>query len=121
MMPTGITPVFKLKSNFVDLESLYKFNQSYPKVRFCGGNLFAIKGCNIGCCGISLLNAKGINYDLDAYYRKGLCNCALEVHEFSELHNIKIVEEQQQKIEIELQPTVEQPKIQFSDLFGSTI
>ena len=122
MIPNGVTPVFKVKSNYADLETLYKLNQIYPKIRFCGGTLFAIKGCNIGCCGIPLLEEKGIKYDLDAYYRKGLCNCALEVHDFSDLRNIKVVEiEQPSDIVTDVKEEAEKTQIQFSDLFGGVL
>ncbi len=114
--PSGVIPVLRLPESFKDLELIYKLNQSYPNVRFCGGTLFVIDGCNIGCCGMELLKKKGVNYDLDAYYRNGLCDCALEVHDFSEVKNISIIKDEQQIDNIEQKKETQGTQIQFADL-----
>lgn len=116
--PSGIVPVLRLPEKFKDLELIYNLNQKYPRVRFCGGTLFVIDGCNIGCCGMDLLQKKGVQYDLDAYYRKGTCDCALEVHDFKEIRDITVIVNNQQVNDIE-QKKVEQGKqISFADLLS---
>jgi hypothetical protein len=117
--PTGLIPVVKLPVDFCDLELLYKLNQKYPRVRFCGGNLFNIAGCNIGCCGIDLLESKAIKYDLDAYYRAGNCDCALQVCDFKEVSNIQAIVNDTQKDEIEQNTeTKENASFSFSDILA---
>ena len=112
--PSGVIPVLRLPEKFKDLELLYKLNQIYPNVRFCGGTLFVVEGCNIGCC------KKGVSYDLDAFYRNGVCDCALEVHDFSEVHTIELIGDEKQVDIIEQKKEDTGKQIQFSDLLGGT-
>lgn len=119
--PSGIIPVLRLPESFTDLELLYKLNQKYPSVRFCGGTLFVIEGCNIGCCGMELLKKKGVKYDLDAYYRNGLCDCALEVHDFAEIKDISVITNEEQRDDIEQKKEIQGKQIQFADLLQGNL
>lgn len=122
MTPSGVVPMVKLPQNFKDLELLYKLNQTYPQVHFCGGDLFVIKGCNIGCCNIDLLQKKNVSYDVDAFYRKGACNCALEVHDFKDIKGItNIQEEQKDTIEQQKEVKKVEKQVQFADLLGGSL
>ena len=116
--PQGVTPVIKLDKQFSDLEKVWKLNKLYPRVRFCGGHLFCIDGCNIGCCGMDILDKKGISYDMDAYYRVTPCNCALTVCSLSDLNSINVVKDKDIVSQIETKESIEIQPVLFSDLLG---
>lgn len=46
---TGVTALIKLPSEYNNMEFIYRMSQAYKNVRFCGGNLFTIEGCSLGC------------------------------------------------------------------------
>ena len=65
--PVGVTPVIHLPDTFVDLHFIYKMCKSYPRVRFCGGNLFCVDGVRLGCIGVDILDKLDIKYTSDCY------------------------------------------------------
>ena len=118
--PNGIVPIIKLDESYNNLETIWRLNKIYPKVRFCGGNLFCIKDCNIGCCGIDILQKKNIDYDIDAFYRQNPCNCALTVCELKDITGISVVKETEIS-KIEHNKNVEQKQVLFSDLLSDLL
>lgn len=46
---SGVTVLIKLPETYCDMEFIYNMSQAYKNVRFCGGNLFTIEGCRLGC------------------------------------------------------------------------
>lgn len=82
--PDGVTPVIKLQDTFQDMELVWKLCSKYDKIRFCGGELFCLSDCRIGCCGKDVLDKAGIKYNADSYLKNG-CGCSLEVVDFEDL------------------------------------
>ena len=122
MTPNGVTPIIQLNKNFSDLEKIWRLNKQYPKVRFCGGHLFCISDCNIGCCGMDILDKKGISYDTDAFYRINPCNCALNVCDFKDITGITVVRNTNVVHDIEQHKEVKENKtVLFSDLLGDLL
>ena len=75
--PEGVTTVIKLPLEYNDMRFIYNMSQKYTNVRFCGGTVFCIEGCRLGCCGRDILDKKGIKYNENQYIHEG-CSCALE-------------------------------------------
>jgi hypothetical protein len=50
-LDSRIRVVFKLPNDYTDMKAIYDYSAKYPNVRFCGGNLIRLEGCNIGCIG----------------------------------------------------------------------
>jgi hypothetical protein len=66
-VPEGVVPIINLPEDFNNINFVWKMCQKYPRIRFCGGNLFAIDGVKIGMVGIDTLDKQGIKYDFDSY------------------------------------------------------
>lgn len=76
-IPTGVVPIIQLPETFTDLQFVWKMCTLHERIRFCGGKLFCVEGCRLGCCGNDILEKKGIKSNGD-FYKEG-CSCGLEV------------------------------------------
>ena len=118
--PSGVTPVIKMPEDFKDLHLVWKFSRKFPKVRFCGGNLFSLDGCRLGCCGKELfmsLNVKEKNFELD----KVGCSCYFDVYDIDEI-KLKI-SKKKAKRNVKAKSSAnknksKKPKISFVDLMA---
>lgn len=75
--PTGVTPIVRLPLEYNNMKFIYDMSQKYKPIRFCGGTVFCLDGCSLGCCGRDILDSKGIKYNENQYIHEGCC-CALE-------------------------------------------
>lgn len=71
-LPNGITPVIYLPEDFVNLELLHNVSRSYPRFRFCGGELFSVDGVRLGYIGIDILEKLGEKILPEYYYIKNI-------------------------------------------------
>lgn len=76
-IPDGVTFIVKLPNEFNDMQFIMEVNSIYKDIRFCGGTMFCLEGCKLGCCGKDILDKKGIKYPEDVYLFEGCC-CGLE-------------------------------------------
>ena len=123
--PKYVTPIIKLPEDFNDLRLIWEFSKHYPKVRFCGGDLFNCSGCRLGCCGLDLMRSLGIkekNLNLD----KVGCSCFCDVFQFEDLElivtNKKVAKRNTIKTEKSNKPkekTVKKAKVSFSSLIAT--
>lgn len=65
--PAGVVPIIKLPEDYKDLYNIYKISQSFPRVRFCGGHLFAVEGIKVGAIGVDILDKLQDKYPLDCF------------------------------------------------------
>lgn len=70
-VPSGVTPIINLPEDYKDLHFIWSISKKYPKVRFCGGNLFAIDGVKVGAIGVDILDKVEAKYDVEAYNLSG--------------------------------------------------
>lgn len=84
-VPAGVTPVIKVPDSFNDMEFVCKVCEMSPEVRFCGGYLFEMGGCRLGCCGSDILESKGIKCDCTSKIKDG-CGCGLPTYDADELN-----------------------------------
>lgn len=83
---TGVSFVIRVPESYADIHFMWDMSQKYPDVRFCGGTVFCIDGCRLGCLGRDVLAKRGIRCDESAYLHKG-CSCAARVvSEVEDLH-----------------------------------
>lgn len=116
--PSGITPIIKLQNDFNNLELIYKLCNQFPRVRFCGGHLFCLSDCRIGCCGLDIMEKSGIKYSVDSYNKTGCC-CALEVVDYMGLEleaSTKTVKQSSPRTPKEKKPNKPRKTMKFSDL-----
>jgi len=73
----GLVGVIRLPQEYSDMRFIYNMSQKYSNIRFCGGSIFCIDGCNVGCCGRDILDKDNVKYDDTEYFHEGCC-CALE-------------------------------------------
>lgn len=110
--PKGVTPVIRLPLEYNDMQFIYNMSQKYSQIRFCGGTVFCLDGCRLGCCGRDILDSKGIKYNENQYIHEGCC-CALETlnEEDVELVESKVKEKKSQS-----GGTRTKKKVMFKDL-----
>lgn len=87
-LPQGVTLVVGLPDDYSDMEFVYNMSHKYPNVRFCGGNLFLLEGCNIGCCDSKVLSRASLKYKDIGLIRQG-CGCDLQVLVGSEIELVE--------------------------------
>lgn len=119
--PMGVTPIIKLQNDFSNLELLYKLCNEFPRIRFCGGHLFCLSDCRIGCCGIDVVEKTGIKYSIESYNKTGCC-CALEVVDSLGLEleaSTKSAKQTSQRTSQEKKPAKPKKTLKFSDLLYS--
>ena len=106
--PNGVTPIIKLPEGFTNIETIWRLCGKYKNIRFCGGSLFCADGCRIGCCGLDVLDKKGIKHTKDEYFKVGCC-CGFPVVDYEGL-----------KLDIGATKTAtvqaKKPKLMFGDL-----
>lgn len=73
----GLTAIIRVPQEYKDMKFIYDMSNKYSNIRFCGGTVFCLDGCKLGCCGRDILDKKGIKYDATKYIYEGCC-CALE-------------------------------------------
>lgn len=78
-IPEGITPIIKLPEDFTNLRFIWEVSKKFPRVRFCGGKLFAIEGVKVGAIGVDILDRVEAKYDDDAYSLGGRVDALEEV------------------------------------------
>lgn len=66
-VPNGVVPIINLPEDYKDLHFIWEISKKIPRVRFCGGHLFAIEGIKVGAIGIDILDKVEAKYDVDAY------------------------------------------------------
>lgn len=59
-VPYGVTPIFRLPAEYKDMKFVYDMCKKYARLRFCGGNLFRLTGCRVGCVGADILESMGV-------------------------------------------------------------
>ncbi len=83
-LPKGVTLIAKLPLECHDMYLVEHLSKKYDNIRFCGGNLFLLDGCKIGCCGADTLKSRGLSYTDNVLCKKG-CGCAFPTYLYSEL------------------------------------
>lgn len=119
--PLGVTPIIKLPDDFSNLELVYKFCKEFPRIRFCGGHLFCLSECRIGCCGIDIIDKTGVKYSVESYNKTGCC-CALEVVDYVGLEleaSAKSSKQNSQRSPQKKKATKPKKTLRFSDLLYS--
>ena len=119
--PLGITPIIKLPDDFNNLELVYKLCEEFPRIRFCGGHLFCLSECRIGCCGVDVIEKTGIKYSLENYSKTGCC-CALEVVDYVGLEfdvSAKNAKQSSQRTSHNKKQVKPKKTLKFSDLLYS--
>ena len=76
--PEGVTPIIKLPDEYKNIRFVCNMSQKYDRIRFCGGTMFNISGCRLGCCGVDILGKNNIKFPADSMIHNG-CSCGLEV------------------------------------------
>lgn len=69
-LPKHVDLDIELPSNYNDLQNIYNLSNSFPLLRFIGGNLFRIKGVNLGHFSEYFLKNRNIKYTIDSYLTK---------------------------------------------------
>lgn len=69
--PEGVVPVINLPNDYKDIRFLWEMSKRFPRLRFCGGQLFAIEGLKVGAIGVDILDSVGATYDPSAYAING--------------------------------------------------
>lgn len=57
-LPDGVYGICRMPDSFCDMQFVQRISKQYPKIRFCGGTLFALEGCHLGCCGHDIIGDK---------------------------------------------------------------
>lgn len=83
-LPEGVSAVIKLPEDYSDMRFIYGISQKYANIRFCGGMLFRLEGCNLGCCECDYLTKLGMKYDDSNYIYEG-CACAVNAYNIEEV------------------------------------
>lgn len=112
-LPKGMTAIIKLPDGYKNIEFVWRMSQKYPNVRFCGGTFFCATGCNLGCCGIDILDKRGIKHTDSSYMREGCC-CGFQVLDLSDVSDISVGEVKQKSSSSS--SSKKKPKISFSSL-----
>lgn len=76
--PLGVTPIIKLPNEYKNIRFVSDMSHKYDRLRFCGGTMFNLEGCRLGCCGADILESRGIKFPADEMMHCG-CSCGLEV------------------------------------------
>lgn len=66
-IPESVTPVINLPKSFTDIEFLWRVSQKYPRLRFSGGQLFAVEGVNVGEIGVDILQREDVKFGVESY------------------------------------------------------
>lgn len=66
-IPDAITPIIHLPKSFKDLEFLWRVSKKHPRLRFSGGQLFAIDGVRVGEIGVDVLQKAEVKFGAEAY------------------------------------------------------
>lgn len=57
-IPQTVRCICKLPEGYSDMRKIFTLSSLCPNVRFCGGNLINIQGCNLGCITLTDLGRK---------------------------------------------------------------
>ena len=118
--PDGVTPVIKLPNDFMDLRLVWKFSKKFSKVRFCGGDLFSVDGCRLGCCGTELFRSIGVNERQKDFNKVG-CSCFYDVVNIDDIE-IEVSQKKSRSSGAKKsakKPTAKKPKISFASLLSA--
>lgn len=66
-IPDSITPIVNLPRSFTDIEFLWRVSMKCPRLRFSGGQLFAIDGLRVGEIGVDVLERESVKFGVDSY------------------------------------------------------
>lgn len=66
-IPDAITPIIHLPKSYNNMEFLWRVSKKYPRVRFSGGQLFAVDGVRVGEIGVDVLQKAEAKFGVDAY------------------------------------------------------
>lgn len=66
-VPDSVTPVINLPKSFTDIEFLWRVSHKYPRLRFSGGQLFAIDGVLVGEIGVDVLQKAEVKFGVESY------------------------------------------------------
>lgn len=67
-LPDGITPIINLPQSFTDIEFLWRVSKKYPRLRFSGGQLFAVDGVLCGEVGVDVLQKAEVKFGVENYW-----------------------------------------------------
>ena len=82
--PQWCSVVIKLPNDYSNMEFIYNMSQKYPRVRFCGGYVFEIDGCRLGCCGRDIFEKTGVKYSNNDMIKEG-CSCCVSTVQFEDV------------------------------------
>lgn len=74
-VPKGVVPIINLPEDYNNLEFIWRASKKFPRVRFSGGNLFAIEGVKIGQVGVDILSKFETKLDASVYSSDGRTDC----------------------------------------------
>lgn len=119
--PEGVVPIVRLPDDFKNLRVVSNLSEKFPTVRFCGGNLFSVKGVKVGAVGVDLLKSKDIKFDQSAY----MLSCTDDVLEDIDINELEIetsskpestTKQKKQGSGTKKQNKVSKPSISFSSM-----
>lgn len=73
-----VTAVIRVPEDFCDMKFIQDMSKAYRNICFCGGTLFMLEDCKIGCCSKEVLENRGISVKDDEYIKTGCCS-ALQI------------------------------------------
>lgn len=66
-IPDGVTPIIHLPESFKDMEFLWRVSKKFPRLRFSGGQLFAVAGVKVGEIGVDILERGDVKFGVESY------------------------------------------------------
>lgn len=81
-LPSYFRVVIKLNKEFKNIRKVYEFEEKYPNVVFCGGNLIRLKGLKLGCIQPEDIKNKDVSFK--SYVTDGECSCLFDMLDFAE-------------------------------------
>lgn len=117
--PDCVTPIIEFPDDFCDMHLLWKLQKKFPKVRFCGGKLFAIDGVNVGAVGVDILTKNNVKFDEDSF----LLDCSIDAIDdvdFSDLSELKTSANGGLKHSSTPKQSGKRPQVSFASIMSSS-
>lgn len=83
-LPANVILIVRVPLEFSNMQFIQDICTKYSNVRFCGGTIFCLEGCKVGCCGRDILEGKKIKVGNDTMMYQG-CSCALQTYQEDDL------------------------------------
>jgi len=94
--PSWVTLILQLPEGYKNMELLYNINAKFKNVRFCGGYLFRLDGCKVGCCGADVFASKGITINDNNLIKDG-CGCCMPTMAYEDVELEITTKDERQK------------------------